>query len=107
MRNLIFGKSKGSVESFLTLIPQVFVFLIMFQLVFMQFKVIKDTYLTQGSISKIAIAGDSRDYVRHSLIGGGSLIIFDQSESINKFVDFGTSASRKIVAIAVDEDEHN
>lgn len=98
------GKSKGSVESFITLIPQVLIFLIMFQLVFMQFGFIKDTHTMQGELSKAAINGGSQEYERYPLAGGGSVLMLNKNSAIEKFLDFNSISKRKIIAIAVDED---
>lgn len=79
----------------------------MFQLIFMQFNVMTDTNLSQGELAKIAINGESGDYQRYPLIGGGSLLVADRQQNIKKFIDFGNISSRKVLAIAVDEDESN
>jgi hypothetical protein len=47
----------------------------MFQLVIMQFGVVKESYLSQGDISKIAITGDKPGYTRYPLVGGGSVLL--------------------------------
>ena len=107
MRKLLLAQSRGSVESFLTILPQVFVFLVMFQLIFTQFNVMTDTNLSQGELAKIAINGESGDYQRYPLIGGGSLLVADRQQNTKKFIDFGNISSRKVLAIAVDEDERN
>ena len=79
----------------------------MFQLIFMQFNVMTDTNLTQGEVAKIAINGESSGYQRYPLIGGGSVLVADRVENTKKFIDFGNLSSRKVLAIAVDEDESN
>lgn len=79
----------------------------MFQLIFMQFNVMTDTNLSQGELAKIAISGQSGDYQRYPLIGGGSVLVTDQHKNIKKFIDFGHISNRKVLAIAVDEDESN
>jgi len=107
LRNLIIGKSRGSVESFITLIPQVLIFLIMFQLVFMQFGFIKDTHTIQGELSKAAIKGGSEEYERYPLAGGGSVLMLSKNSAIEKFLDFNSISRKKIIAIAVDEDVNN
>lgn len=107
MRKLLLAQSRGSVESLLTILPQVFVFLVMFQLVFMQFNVMTDTNLSQGNLARIAINGQSGNYQRFPLIGGGSVLIADQQKSVKKFIDFNLISTRKVLAIALDEDESN
>jgi len=79
----------------------------MFQLIFTQFNVMTDTNLSQGELAKIAINGESGDYQRYPLIGGGSLLVADRQQNAKKFIDFGNISSRKVLAIAVDEDESN
>jgi len=79
----------------------------MFQLIFMQFNVMTDTNISQGELAKIAINGESGDYQRYPLIGGGSLLVADRQQDTKKFIDFGNLSSRKVLAIAVDEDESN
>ena len=107
MRNLLRLKSRGSVESFITIIPQVFVFLVMFQLVFMQFQVITDTYISQGKISRSAIYGTGDNFIRKPLIGGGSILLLEKTTEVSKFIDISTPARKKVVAIAVDENDKN
>jgi hypothetical protein len=102
LRNPLVKNSEGSVESFITLIPQVFIFLLMFQLVFMQFSFIRDTHTSQGEISRTAILGGSK-YTSHPLVGGGSVLLLDETSVIEKFIDFGSLAQKKIISIAVDE----
>jgi hypothetical protein len=41
------------------------------------------------------------------LIGGGSVLISDREKSVKKFIDFNFISTRKVLAIAVDEDESN
>jgi len=96
LRKLLFAKNRGSVESFITIIPQVVIFLIMFQLVFMQFDVMKDSNLSQGELAKIAIEGGEGNYNYYPLIGGGSLLVLNQKQS-----------SKKVIAVAVDESLNN
>ena len=107
MRKLLFGKSLGSVESFLTIMPQIFVFLIMFQLVFMQFNLMRGTHLSQGELANTAIVGGSDQYSRYQLLGGGSVLLLENRKLIPKFIDFINPNSRRVIAIAVDEDESN
>jgi hypothetical protein len=96
LRKLLFAKNRGSVESFITIIPQVFIFLVMFQLIFMQFDVMKDSNLSQGELAKIAIEGGEGNYNYHPLIGGGSLLFINQMQS-----------NKKVIAVAVNESLNN
>ena len=79
----------------------------MFQLIFMQFNVMRSTNLNQGELATTAITGSGDDYVRYPLIGGGSVLVVDEKNDTKKFIDFGNLASKKILAIAVDEDASN
>jgi len=96
LRKLLFGKTRGSVESFITIIPQVFILLIMFQLIFMQFDVMKNSNLSQGELAKIAIEGGDGGYNYYPLIGGGSFLVYNQKQS-----------NKKVIAVAVDEFSNN
>jgi hypothetical protein len=75
LRKFLLAKSRGSVESFLTIIPQVFIFLIMFQLVFVQFNL--------------------------------SILLLDKRSNSTKFIDFSSLVTKKVVSIAIDEDERD
>ena len=79
----------------------------MFQLVFMQFNLMKDTHLSQGEVSKIAITGDKGEYERYPLIGGGYILVSNKVESMKKLIDFKQLSFKRNVSIAVDEDESN
>ena len=79
----------------------------MFQLVFMQFNLMKDTHLSQGEVSKIAITGDKGEYERYPLIGGGYVLVSNKLESMKKLIDFKQLSFKRNVSIAVDEDESN
>ena len=107
LRKLLFGKTRGSTESFLTLIPQLFVFLVMFQLIFMQFGIMRESNFSQSELAKVAIKGGSIDYQRHPLAGGGSVLLLDQRSVVDKFIDFGFTSSKRVISIAVDENENN
>jgi hypothetical protein len=107
LRKSLLGKSRGSVESFLIIIPQVFIFLIMFQLVFVQFSLMRQVHLSQAELTQVAILGKSSGYVRYPLIGGGSVLLLDKRSNSTKFVDFSSLVSKKVVSIAIDEDERD
>jgi hypothetical protein len=68
----------------------------MFQLIFMQFDVMKDSNLSQGELAKIAIQGGEGNYNHYPLIGGGSLLVLNQKQS-----------TKKLFAVAVDESPNN
>jgi len=107
LRKLLLAQHRGSVESLLTILPQIFVFLVMFQLIFMQFNVMRSTHLNQGELANTAITGSGVNYQRYPLVGGGSVLVLEEKSEEEKFIDFGKLASKKIVSIAVDEDENN
>jgi len=79
----------------------------MFQLIFMQFNVMRSTHLNQGELANTAITGSGENYQRYPLVGGGSVLVLEEKSEEEKFIDFGKLASKKIVSIAVDEDENN
>ena len=68
----------------------------MFQLIFMQFDVMKDSNLSQGELAKIAIQGGEGSHNYYQLIGGGSLLVINQRQS-----------NKKVIAVAVDESLNN
>ncbi|MGI9171258.1 MAG: hypothetical protein ACR2IZ_02235 [Candidatus Nanopelagicus sp.] len=107
LRKFLFARAQGSAESFLTLIPQLFVFLVMFQLVFMQFSIMRESNFSQAELAKVAIKGGSLDYERYPLTGGGSVLLLDQRGVISKFIDFGFTSGKRVISIAVDENENN
>ncbi len=79
----------------------------MFQLVFVQFNLIKQVHLSQAELSQVAILGKVGGYIRYPLTGGGSVLLLDKRSNSNKFIDFNTPASKKVVSIVVDEDERD
>ena len=79
----------------------------MFQLIFMQFNVMRSANLNQGELAKSAITGSGVNYQRYPLMGGGSVLVVEDKSDLKKFIDFGNFSSKKIVAIAVDEDSAN
>ena len=79
----------------------------MFQLIFMQFNVMRSTNLNQGELATTAITGSGANYQRYPLIGGGSVLVVEEKSDTKKFIDFGNFSGKKVVAIAVDEDASN
>ena len=73
----------------------------------MQFNVMRSTHLNQGELATTAITGSGASYQLYPLIGGGSVLVVDEKSDTKKFIDFGNLASKKILAIAVDEDASN
>jgi hypothetical protein len=68
----------------------------MFQLIFMQLDVMKDSNLSQGELAKIAIEGGEGNHTYYPLIGGGSLLTINQRKS-----------NKKVIAVAVNEYSNN
>jgi hypothetical protein len=68
----------------------------MFQLIFMQLDVMKDSNLSQGELAKIAIEGGEGNHIYYPLIGGGSLLTINQRNS-----------NKKVIAVAVNEYSNN
>ena len=79
----------------------------MFQLVFVQFNLMKQVHLSQAELSQVAILGKVGGYIRYPLAGGGSVLLLDKRSTSNKFIDFNTPASKKVISIVVDEDERD
>ena len=67
----------------------------------------RSSNLNQGELATTAITGSGDDYVRYPLIGGGSVLVIEDKSDLKKFIDFGNISSRKVLTIAVDEDESN
>ena len=74
---------------------------------FMQFNLMKETHMSQGEVSKIAITGDMGEYERYPLIGGGYVLVSHKVESVKKIIDFQQLSFKRNLSIAVDEDESN
>ena len=79
----------------------------MFQLVFVQFNLMRQVYLAQAELTQVAILGKASSYIRYPLIGGGSVLLRDKRFNSTKFVDFSNLVTKKVVSIAIDEDERN
>jgi hypothetical protein len=45
----------------------------------------------------------SSEYTSYPLIGGGSVLLLDETSAIEKFIDFSSIARKKLISIAVDE----
>ena len=67
----------------------------------------RSTHLNQGELATTAITGSGANYQRYPLIGGGSVLVIEDKSDLKKFIDFGNISSRKVLTIAVDEDESN
>jgi len=73
----------------------------------MQFSIMRESNSSQAELSKVAIKGGTIDYERHPLAGGGSVLLLDQRGVIDKFIDFGFTSGKRVISIAVDENENN
>ena len=102
------GKSKGNVESIITILPQVAIFLISFQLVFMQFMQSKGAYLINQD-SPVSFANtDTRFEVQESpLIGGGKILISTALRDQPTFLANLIKVKAKSISIAIDENSIN
>ncbi|CAB4687061.1 MAG: hypothetical protein F2658_03920 [Actinobacteria bacterium] len=98
--------SKGNVESFLTILPQVVIFLISLQLLFLSMNRNIGGYLDQKKISESAIQrskGGNEDYERLSMIGGGELLIRNREVNQQNLLSFFWPSKVKLLSIVVDE----
>lgn len=103
--SLLFS-SKGNVESFLTILPQVVIFLISLQLLFLSMNRNIGGYLDQKKISESAIQsskGGGEDYERLSMIGGGELLIRNREVNQQNLLSFFWPSKVKLLSIVVDE----
>lgn len=98
--------SKGNVESFLTILPQVVIFLISLQLLFLSMNRNIGGYLDQKKISESAMqsgAGTNENYERLSMIGGGELLIRNREVNQQNLLNFFWPSKAKLLSIVVDE----
>ncbi len=102
--------SKGNIESFLTILPQVVIFLISLQLLFLAMNRNIGGYLDQKKISEAAMQrgiesgmGDRQDYERLSMIGGGELLIRNREVSQQNLLNLFWPSKAKLLSIVVDE----
>ena len=100
MRN----KSHGNIESFITILPQVAIFLISIQLVFMQFIQSKDAYLLHGRDSSAPLnAADKIEYKEEPLIGGGKVKVVTTVKSQPIFLSNLLTIKAQTNSIELDE----
>ena len=92
------GKSKGNIESIITILPQVAIFLISIQLVFMQLIQSKDAYLHNQVRSEIQ---------ESPLIGGGKMVISSTLRDQPTFLANLIKVKAKSISIAIDENSIN
>ena len=67
----------------------------------------RQVHLAQAELTQVAISGKSSGYIRYPLIGGGSLLLRDKRSNSTKFIDFSSLVTKKVVSIAIDEDERD
>ena len=111
MRRLFYflrGKSPGNIESFISILPQVAIFLISIQLVLMQFIQSKDRYLhfQESSISSIK-AEDKFEFQETPLIGGGKIVISTSVSEQPTFLANLIKVKARSISIAIDENSLN
>lgn len=95
---VITGKSKGNIESIITILPQVAIFLISLQLVLMQFMQSKSAYLHNQ---------DSSEIQESPLIGGGKMVISSTLRDQPTFLANLIKVKAKSISIAIDENSIN
>lgn len=97
-------KSRGNVESILTILPQVAIFLISLQIVFLYLNRGTETYLGQSAISRAAVGGSDRQVYEYSpLIGGGNVLIKNKSVRQLSLMEIFQPSRFKQLSIVVDE----
>jgi hypothetical protein len=97
-------KSRGNIESILTILPQVAIFLISLQIVFLYLHRGTSTYLDQRVIARAAVGiSDRQDYEYAPLIGGGNLLIMNKSVSQYSLMEIFHPSKLKLLSIVVDE----
>jgi hypothetical protein len=96
--------SKGNVESFLTILPQVVIFLISLQLVFLALNRNIGGYLDQKEIAQTAIGVSNQQiYERFPMVGGGELLIRNREVIQQNLLSYFWPSKVKILSIVVDE----
>ena len=100
----MWNKSRGNIESFITILPQVAIFLISIQLVFMQFTQSKDAYLLHGRDSSAPLnAADRIEYKEEPLIGGGKVKVVTTVKSQPIFLSNLLTIKAQTNSIELDE----
>ena len=97
-------KSRGNVESILTILPQVAIFLISLQIVFLYLNRGTGTYLDQSAISRAAVGiTTGQDYEYAPLIGGGNVLIRNKNVSQRSLMEIFQPSRLKQLSIVDDE----
>jgi hypothetical protein len=103
-RSFITSESKGSVESVLTILPQLAIFLLSLQLISMQFIQSSGSYLENNQVigknAKQNI-GNTSSYV--NLIGGGRIIVSTSKREHLNFYSKLTNTKSQTFSVVVDE----
>ena len=101
-------KSRGNVESFITILPQVAIFLISIQLVLMQFSQSKNAYLLHAKDSTILTTStENIGYQEESLIGGGKVKVVTNIKSQPIFLSNLLTIKDRTSSIELDESSIN
>jgi hypothetical protein len=108
LTKVILKKSHGNIESSITILPQVAIFLISIQLVFMQFAQSTDAYLLHGRVSSALLnAADKIEYKEEPLIGGGRVKVFSAVKSQPIFLSNLLTIKSQTNSIELDESSIN
>lgn len=106
--NFLRGRSKGNVESFITILPQVAIFLMSIQLVLMQFVQSKDRYFHNPEFSQSTKkSADQFQTQELPLIGGGKIVISSSVREQPFFLGNLIKIKSKSISVAVDENSIN
>ena len=104
----MWNKSRGNIESFITILPQVAIFLISIQLVFMQFTQSKDAYLLHGRDSSFPLNTAYKiGYKEEPLIGGGKVKVLSTVKSQPIFLANLLTIKAQTNSIELDESSIN
>jgi len=101
-------KSRGNVESFITILPQVAIFLISIQLVLMQFTQSKNAYLLHSKDpTNLTNSTENIGYQEESLIGGGKVKVVTNIKSQPIFLSNLLTIKARTSSIELDESSIN
>ncbi len=101
---LLTGESRGNIESFMTILPQVLIFLLSLQLVSMQLIQSTGTYL-ENKVSDISYPPGRNSNISSEikLIGGGRVITSTTTRELSSFFANLTSIKSQTFSLLVDE----
>jgi hypothetical protein len=104
----MWNESRGNIESFITILPQVVIFLISIQLIFMQFTQSKDAYLLHArDFSAPLNAAEKIKYKEEPLIGGGKVKVVTTVKSQPLFLSNLPTIKAQTNSIELDESSIN